>query len=110
MASLGLFRKRLRNSYPHTHSLAAFFAPEIFLVVWRFENLGNPRARKNEVIPAACQLHSLGGGVSILLGKTIFSWPNIWSHTDPVRFLPKSFFHNLVKRERERERGAHTHS
>ena len=27
-------------------SLTAFFAGKIFSVVWRFENLGNPRARK----------------------------------------------------------------
>ena len=44
-------------------SLTAFFAGKIFSVVWRLENLGNPRARKNQVIPAS---------LSILLGKTIF--------------------------------------
>ena len=50
---LGSFRKRLRNSYPHTHFFGAFFAGKIFSVVRRVENLGNPRARKNEVIPAS---------------------------------------------------------
>ena len=33
-------------------------------------------------------------------GKRFFSRPNIWSHTDRPSFLPKSFFHNLVKRGR----------
>ena len=70
---LGSFRKRLRNSYPHTHFFGAFFCGKDFFGGSALGEFGESAGeKKTKLFPR----------LSILLGKTIFSRPNIWSHTD----------------------------